>query len=701
MKDSLEFDWTQRQEMETAKEKGLDSSLLEDSRYLAQQMQEIRLGMEEGLDVSVYADPEFDWLQMEQIRLGLLEGADVSKYARKDYSFETMKQIRLAWQSFTDLMPYLEKGFEGHELEEIRLALEAELPIDRWLWDEIGAQQIFEIRTGLSLGLDVGIYAKSQYNWLQMQEIRKGMEERIEVSFYANPLLDHRQMMEIRYGLEAGIDVTGYARIIYTSQDMRRMRLLLFDEKEKEEETKTEENYFLIKESKKEINIIVEENGNKAYIYIEWHPGLVITKAELEEELKERQIVYGIKEDALERLTNKKSFNQKILVAEGMKPLNGENGRYEFFFRTQMPFIPEPLEDGSVDYANVEAFEMVKKDQEIARYYPATEGMVGKNVFGEKIAPVRGMEIPVLRGSGFQLAPDRVTYIARKKGKIEYENGKIDITNMILIREDVTSAYGKVEAEGSVHVLGSVHSGGYIQATGDIIIENNVEAARLIAGGRVLIKKGCCSKNECFISAGGEVSGSFFEAAVIKSNGNIKANYIMNSNIFTLKRVYVSGNKGTLMGGMTSAVQGVDTYNLGAAGLLRTTLDVGKNEYFYERISQLSKQKEKALKEIEVFIAGSKKLAQGKLLAAASAQEMLRKIKIGITMKQAEIEEAEENIKKLSALTEKEMSMPVLVRAKAYPESTVIIDGTKYVLPQEINRVIFKKKNRNIVMLRI
>ena len=69
-------------------------------------------------------------------------------------------------------------------------------------------------------------------------------------------------------------------------------------------------------------------------------------------------------------------------------------------------------------------------------------------------------------------------------------------------------------------------------ATGDIIVEHNVEAGRLIAGGNVMIKKGSCSKYDCFIDAKGEVSGSFFEAANINAEGNVKANYIMNSNIF-------------------------------------------------------------------------------------------------------------------------------------------------------------------------
>lgn len=74
-------------------------------------------------------------------------------------------------------------------------------------------------------------------------------------------------------------------------------------------------------------------------------------------------------------------------------------------------------------------------------------------------------------------------------GKFEYLNGRIIITNMLVVKEDVTSVTGKLEVDGSVYVIGSIYSGGCIKATGDIIIEHNVEMGRLIAGGNVMIKK--------------------------------------------------------------------------------------------------------------------------------------------------------------------------------------------------------------------
>lgn len=696
---NLQFDWTQKKELDLAREKGLDISVMENPLYLAEQMQEIRLGLEEGLDVSIYAKPEFDWFQMEQIRLGLIDKADVAQYARPGYDFETMKQLRLAMYSQVNLDFFLERGFRGKELKEIRLALEKEYPIGKWLSDDMNAQQINQIRTGLSEGLDVGRYAHSEYNWLQMQEIRKGLEERIDISLYTKSLFNHKQMQEIRYGLEAGIDVSSYAKLLYTNNDMKKIRWRLVKEKEEIEPRKL---ISAQEKSDREINIIVEDNGSRVYIFLPWKSGKLPDKEEIIDELKIRGIKYGINEDEISRMLRKKLVNTRVLAAEGKPARDGRNGWYEFFVRTDMPHIPKRLPDGSVDYTNIDAFEMVKEGQKIAQYHPAEEGTPGINVFGEEIPPMKGKEQHTLKGEGFMLSQDKMTCFAKKSGKFEYIDGRIEISKMIVIKEDVTGIFGQIDIDGSVHVIGSVHSGAYIRATGDIIIEHNAQAAKLMAKGNILIKRGSCSKNECYIEAGGEVSGNFFEAATIVSNKNIRANYIMNSNIAVMGKVIIHGNKGVLMGGRICAVQGIETFNLGNETNIKTILDIGKNERFHTKLRQWREQREKILQEISIFHEGQKRLIAEdyKEERQINTADILRKIEIGIKMKEQELNEIELKMKNLIASTKLGKNMPVLVKGKAYAGSVIIIDGITYILPQSISRVVFKKRNKNIIMLK-
>ncbi len=687
-------------QMKQSLQKNSDFSMLENAGYRAEQYQEILLGKEDGLDVSLYSNPEFNYLQMEQIRVGIKDKVDVSSYADPTYTYETMKQIRLSSYSSIDLKPYLERGFVDDELEEIRLALEEGLLIDAWLTDDMYVQQIHEIRIGLYENLDVYVYADSRYNWMQMREIRLGIEKKLKVSYYTNSLFSHWQMKEIRLGLEAGFDGGAYAKLIFSGSDMKQKREHLLKEKTTTYRAGDKpgggEGVF----SKKEFSIFVEDNGNKVYAFIQFITGEDVTEEDIYDALRERGIVIGIKGKAITEMIQKRRVNEKVLIAEGTPAEDGKNGWYEFFVRLDLPRIPAPLPDGGVDYVNIEAFEMVDKGERIAVYHPAEKGKDGQNVFGEVIRGNDGTEKKPLKGEGFTIEQDGVTYVSKLSGKFEYINGQIIISNMVIVREDVTAVTGKLEVDGSVYVIGSVCSGGYISATGDIIVEHNVEAGRLIAGGNVMIKKGSCSKNDCFIEAGGEVSGSFFEAANINAEGNIRANYIMNSNINTLEKVIVSGSKGMLLGGITRAVKGVDTYNLGNKSNIKTVLDIGKNILYKKQQHVFAKRRGKIQDELHMLEERWNSILQSLPPDKGQAAELIKRLNAAIVAKDKELADLEAEVSKLDNMTGQEMKA-VIVRGVAHAGSIVEINAIRYVLPSSMVRIIFKLRGKNVVMVKL
>lgn len=677
----------------------LQFSMTENAEYQEAQNHEIKLGIEEGLDVSIYSNSDFNWLQMEQIRMGLKDKVDASIYAKPAYSYETMRQIRLSLYSAIDLISYLNRGFTDEALEEIRLALLNKLPIDVWLKDDMCAPQIHEIRIGLFEQLDVSVYADSKYNWMQMQEIRLGLEKKLSVSLYTNYLFSHSQMKEIRLGLEAGLDVSSYCGLIYSAADMKEKRLDLINGKTNKEPRTKAKSSILDSFTKKEFVISIEENGNKAYAFIPWVPGNMVTKDDIYNDLERREIVYGIRHEAILDMIEKRRMNEKILIAEGIPAQKGKDGWFEFFVRLDLPRIPAPLPDGGVDYVNIEAFEMVDKGEKLAVYHPAEKGTNGKNIYGKTIHAEKGLEKKPLRGTGFMIASDGVTYISKLNGKFEYLNGRMIISNMLVVHEDVTSVTGKLEVDGSVYVVGSIYSGGYIRATGDIIIEHNVETARLIAGGNVMIKKGSCSKHDCFIDAGGEVSGKFFEAANINARGNVKANYIMNSNINTLGRVIVSGSKGVLLGGRICAVKGVDTFNLGNSSHLKTILEVGRNELYEKEQAEYAEKREQLLNELSALEMGRNKILQLITAEKEVPEDMLRKVCATLTVKSQELANLDAEVSKLANLTEQNFIAPVCVRGKAHVGSSIVINTIKYMLSMEVNRVIFKLRNKQVILV--
>lgn len=715
-----EFNVEERQELRFV--------MMENEEYLRAQRREIAIGKEEGLDVSLYSNPEFNWLQMEQIRMGLKDNLDASLYADPAYNYETMRQIRLSLYAGIDLIPYLNRGFVDDDLQEIRFALSSRLPIDQWLQDTMCAPQIHEIRIGLCEDIDISPYADIRYNWMQMQQIRLGLEKKLNVSLYTNYLFNHSQMREIRLGLEADIDVSSYCSLVYSAADMKEKRLAAIGQssmsaaagvenagkKEPENVQKTEERGLgaavlpdegkkaasAMSSQNKDFSIFIEENGNKAYAYIPWVPGNMVTKEDICQDLERRGIVFGIKKDAIDDLIDQRRMNQRILIAEGIPAKRGKDGWFEWFVRLDLPRIPAPLEDGSVDYVNIEAFEMVDEGEKIAVYHKAEPGKKGKNIYGETIHGEYGMEKPPLRGVGFRIAADGVTYLSKMNGKFEYTAGRIMITNMLVVREDVTAVTGKLEVDGSVYVIGSIYSGGYIKATGDIIIERNVETCRLIAGGNIMIKQGSCSKNDCFIDAAGEVSGSFFEAANINARGNVKANYIMNSNIDTMGKVIVSGSKGVLLGGKIRAVKGVDAYNLGNRLHIKTVLDIGRNELYDHEKEEYEKQRKKLLTDLGELEQVWSKIVQIEEAGKEVDEEIRRKVYAGMEVQGKRLAEIDAEEAKLVNYTE-QMKEPVFVRGTAYEGSIIVLNGIKFMLTTKVRRVQFRLQNKRVVMVSV
>lgn len=58
-------------------------------------------------------------------------------------------------------------------------------------------------------------------------------------------------------------------------------------------------------------------------------------------------------------------------------------------------------------------------------------------------------------------------------------------------------------------------------------------------------------------------------------------------------------------------------------------------------------------------------------------------------------------ISKLANMTDQDMKAPVCVRGNAYPGSVIIINSIKYMLPSDVNRIIFKLRNKTVVMVKL
>ncbi len=596
-------DWRgadQIREIEEGRKAGLDTSLYDRKEFLAIQMRQIRLGLAEGLDVSVYARPEYDWFQMEEIREGLKQGVAVDKYASPEISYDRMRQIRKglkigldlsrfvkldakvlrqlrkAFISKVNINEYVKERYDAEQLEQIRIALEKGLVIKPYLVKEFRGVSIQEIRLGLEAGLEVERYASMEYSWRQMREIRLGLEGRLDTSLYEDPLYNWQQMQELRLGLEEGLDISEFNSLMYTHTDMKRIRMKILEryiggvtEGEQEAESVQIADFL----------ISVSADEMEAYLQIKAAPDQSFKSWNLEQALRKEGISHGVLSDEIKRIIEEKDYNRKILIAKGKPAEKGRDGYYEFFVGQEEGKKPAVLEDGSVDYQQVQWFEMVEEGQKLAIYHPATPGVIGFTVRGGMLKPIRGREEKVLTGKGFLLLFDKCTYVAAQPGKADCcaEEYHLEVSKVCLLPE-VTRATGNVDFDGSVIIKGDVGRGVSIRATEDIIIDGGVEACEIFCGGSVLLRQGANGMGEGNIEAAKNVEGKYFEGIAIKAGEKIRANFCLNCHLRSEGDIVISGNKGVLAGGIAQAIKGIYTHQLGNRAQIKTMVRLGVND---------------------------------------------------------------------------------------------------------------------------
>lgn len=713
------FSPDQIDEIEIGIQKGLKVAHYAKKEFLAIQMHQIRLGLEEKLPVAKYAKPEYDWFQMEEIREGLKAGLDVSKYADPKLSYEVMRQIRKGlaqgielpvnqgWSAGVlrevrkallvkvNIIKYIKEGYKEEQLKEIRRAIENGINIDPYLSVNFNGAGIHEIVEGLESKLDVTLYAKQQYNWQQMREIRLGLKNRVPTEGYVNVLFNWRQMREIRLGLEEGLPVEQYASLMFTEKEMEKKRKELSESYiNVKQPSKDKEFIKKIVNSKDDMEFAINVSRDEMQAMVVFNTkNKKIDKETLFLHLFKAGVVYGIDEAAINVLLKGTCQEEYIVIARGTQPEKGKDGHYEFFFRTNLSKKPVILDDGTVDYKNIDWMESVKKNQKIAYYHEAEEGKAGKTVTGKELPSRKGKEIKMLSGKGFELLSDRKTYVSAKDGKIEYVNDKIIITDLLVL-DDVTISTGNIQFDGSIHVRGNVGKGVSITATKDITVDGFVEAANLSAQGDIILKKGCNASGQGKISCGKDLMARFLEGAIIHAQGSVKINYCMNCHIQAEDSIEVAG---MIAGGTSYAGSKISANDVGNYSGLRTVVQVGQNEEFIKREAQLKGKIYEVEEELKLLQRAFEDF-QKYPVEVRNTNPIYLKLEDAIYTKKTEEEKLLEAKMSMETYKERFNGANIAVKGTIYEGTLVDISGASW-RAKTVSRVALRKDGGRVAVI--
>ncbi|MDE7300236.1 MAG: FapA family protein, partial [Lachnospiraceae bacterium] len=307
----------------------------------------------------------------------------------------------------------------------------------------------------------------------------------------------------------------------------------------------------------------------------------------LQDYLSSKRLRNGVKDELLSGILRKKQYYTKVRVAVGTPVKDGEDGSYQFLFDTETNKTPKVLPDGSVDYRTLTNIPTVKEGAIIARYHPATEGTAGMNLYGSVIPARNGRELPELKGKGFCVSEDRRTYMATISGKIEMENGRINIKNFLEVKEDVDTLTGDIEFDGDVLIHGNVSGGRRVRAGGNLTIEGCVEACELYAGKDIVLARGMQGGGRGVAECKGSVSGKFFEQMKIVAGKNVSANSILNCRVEAGVDIEVAGRHGAILGGSVFAGHWIQATTVGNIAEVQTELTAGDSDELNGQMQRL------------------------------------------------------------------------------------------------------------------
>lgn len=312
--------------------------------------------------------------------------------------------------------------------------------------------------------------------------------------------------------------------------------------------------------------------------------------------LETKGVKAGIIKSTVRAMIKKKVYNRETLIARGIKAVPGKNGYYQFFFSRNEKPTPQIRRDGTVDYSSFNVLQSVSKDDVLAIYHPATNGTAGCDVRGKFLPLQPGKDMQKLKGKGFYKFEGSNTYYASMDGKVEYKDNELTICSIHVIEGDITSITGKIEFYGDIVINGNIEAGASIRTGKTLTVNGNVEACQMFAGGDIILKKGIQGAQKSKIIAKGNLYADFIEQTEVEVQGDVKANVIMNSVIHAEGKVYLTGKRGTIIGGYVHALEAIEANSVGNDVEVHTIIHVGYNTDAMDNRKAL-KNNEKTLKE--------------------------------------------------------------------------------------------------------
>ncbi|MDK2932312.1 MAG: uncharacterized protein PWP27_122 [Clostridiales bacterium] len=318
--------------------------------------------------------------------------------------------------------------------------------------------------------------------------------------------------------------------------------------------------------------------------------GEMLTYEEIVNILEKEKVVFGIDYNTIESISKFPIYNEEILVAQGVEPIHGENGKMKYHFQLSKNRTPKILEDGRVDFHELNLIENVHAGDVLITAIPPTLGTPGTNVFGEEIAAIPGKPAIFPKGKNVEISEDGQKLLASIDGQVVIVDKKVNVLPLYEVNGNVDNSTGNINFVGNVVVKGNVLTGFTIESGGTVEVQGVVEGATIKAAGDIVLRRGMQGLNKGVLISDGNIIAKYIEHSRLTAKGDIKCEAIMHSMIECGGVLVLGGKKGLIVGGLAKVGKEINAKVIGSPMATTTELEVGVDPTIRDRYKVLKKE---------------------------------------------------------------------------------------------------------------
>ncbi len=300
----------------------------------------------------------------------------------------------------------------------------------------------------------------------------------------------------------------------------------------------------------------------------------VPTTADLLDLLRQKQISYGLLDDAAIGAWVSTSFAEKIIVARGEKPVFGQGGKIQYYFPTDYTNPGKINEDGTIDFRDRGNIPYVLKGDLLAEKIPPKESIPGISVTGVPIPVEKAADPVFIAGPGTELTEDGLGIRAFIDGQPHCDAlGTVSVNSDLIIPGDVDFNTGNINFKGNIIVKGAVREGFIVR--GINLTANEIQGATIELSGDLNVSAGVRSSKIYFH---GNMYAKYLNYSIVKGFGNL----VIQKEIFG-SDILLSGRcqnpSGHIISSQISTKLGIEAGKIGSPVSKPSKLKVGVNAH--------------------------------------------------------------------------------------------------------------------------